>query len=171
MRIAAALVTIAMVAGCGQTGDGGNGSAGAPGASGSGASGSVAIAMQPGQWESRLEIPNMPQMPAGAPGMPPMSARFCITPEQAANPNADVLGGGRNNPQGCTTENYTVAGGRISGTIVCAMGGTTTRTTINGEFTPTSYEMRMQSRSEGPGGPPDSETRITARRIGDCPAG
>jgi hypothetical protein len=171
MRKAAALMTIAMLGGCGQSGDGGNGLAAAPG-TGAGA-GAATVSLQPGQWESRLEILNadMPQMPAGAPGMPPMSARFCITPEQAANPNADVLGGGRNNPQGCTTENYTVAGGRISGTIVCAMGGSTNRTTISGQFTPTTYEMTMQSRTDAGGTATDSQTRISARRIGDCPAG
>lgn len=165
MRVAAGLITIAMLGACSQNGDGGNGTAAAPG-TGAGAT----VALQPGQWESRLEVVAA-DMPAGAPGMPPMSARFCITPEQAANPNADVLGGGQNMPQGCTTENYTVSGGRISGAIVCNMGGTANRTTINGQFTPTTYEMTMQSRSEAGGTTTESQTRVTARRIGDCPAG
>lgn len=178
MRKAAAFMTIAMLAGCSQGGGDGNGTAAAPGGSGgSGGATAAGVTMQPGQWETRIEVVNaeMPQLPPGVavPGMQPMTARFCLTPEQAANPSADVLGGGGRgaNPAGCTTENYSVSGGRISGTSVCNMGGGTSRTTINGRFTATSYEMTMQSTSDIGGTSTNTEMRVTAQRVGDCPAG
>lgn len=173
MRGAAAFITIALLAGCSQAGDGNNMTASAAGTGGVPASGGVA--MQPGEWESTIQVSaaNMPQMPPGVsmPGMQPITARFCITPEQAANPNADVLGGSRNaSPAGCTTENFSFAGGRISGTTTCNMGRGTMRTAISGQFTPTTYEMTLQSSSDTGGAAANSEMRISARRIGDCPA-
>lgn len=178
MRIALALVTIAMMAGCGQSGDGGNGAASATGASGAPATGgggsAAAVTMQPGQWESRAEVVNVgsPQLPPGAtvPGVQPIVTRHCLTPQQAANPNAQTL---TSNPvsTGCTTGNLTFANGRIAGSAVCEVRGGTVQTTIEGQFTATSYEMTVKSRAEMGGTTTNSEMRVTARRLGDCPAG
>lgn len=177
MRKTAALIGIAMLAACSQNGDG-NGAAGGngTGAAGGGTAGATGVTMQPGQWESRIEVAaaNMPQLPPGvtAPGTQPMTTRFCLTPEMAANPSADTLGGARNpNAGACRTENYSVANGRITGTTICEMGGVNVRSTMNGQFTPTSYEMTIQSSTQMGGTSTNSEMRITAQRVGDCPAG
>jgi len=145
---------------------GGNGQAGA-----APAGGASTTQLQPGQWEMTIEIVSMsaPNMPPGmAPSrMPPRTASICITPEQAANPNAGVLSGNSNQP-GCNTENYSVAGGRIQGTVTCDIQGARTRNVMNGQFTPTSYDMTMQAEAVVGGMTTNSETRITARRTGDC---
>jgi hypothetical protein len=130
--------------------------------------------LQPGQWESTIQVDaaNIPNLPPGVtpPTMPPMTARVCITPEQAANPRAVAISGNAQQ-QGCRTENYSFANGRIEGTSICDIGGVQTRATISGQYTPTSYEMTVRSQARGGGANGGSTTRITSRRIGDCPAG
>jgi len=177
MRIAIGLIAVGALAACSQgggngTADGGNGAAGGRPAAG-GASG--AVALQPGQWEStiQMEAANMPELPPGvtAPAMQPITTRTCITPQQAANPSAEVMAANARQPTGCRTENYSFANGRIEGTSVCNTGGVNMRMTISGEYTPTSYEMTMQSRSEAGGVARDNTMRVSARRIGDCPGG
>lgn len=141
-----------------------------PAAGGAGAS----VTLQPGQWQSTVEIVRVsaPNMPPGMapPAMPPVTASYCITPEQAANPNAGMIAGS-NAQTGCTTENYSMTNGRIQGTIQCDIQGNVARTTMDGQFTPTSYEMTMVGQQTMGGVTTETETRITAQRTGDCPAG
>jgi hypothetical protein len=78
---------------------------------------------------------------------------------------------GNNAATGCTTENYSMAGGRIQGTVQCNIQGSVSRTTMDGRFTPTDYDMNMQSEQTVSGITTQTEMRVTARRLGDCPAG
>ena len=169
-KITGAIALLTLAACSGQSGNeqAGNGQAGtAPAA----AAAAPRPTIQPGQWDTTIEIVNVsaPNMPAGMtpPRMPARTVSACITPEQAGSPNAGVLSGNSNQP-GCTTENYSVSGGRIQGTITCDIQGARTRTTLNGQFTPTSYEMTTQSEAVVGGMTTNTETRITARRTGDC---
>lgn len=172
MRIAAVLVTIAMVAGCGQSGDSGNGTAAAPGA-GPLADSSAGVTLQPGQWETtmHMEVPGMANLPPGVtpPTMRPVTSNVCITPEQAANPRAEAMSGNAQG-SGCRTESFSFANGRIQGASVCERDGVQARTTMTGQYTPTSYEMTIQSETQVGGTTQNSTMRVTARRIGDCPA-
>ena len=173
MRVAAALVTIAVLAGCGQSGGDGNGTA-APGA-GPLAGGSAGVTLQPGQWETTMQVeaPGMANLPPGVapPRMPPVTSNVCITPEQAANPGAEAMAGNAQQQGGCRTESFSFANGRIQGASMCDMNGVRTRTTMTGQYTPTSYEMTMQTATEAGGTSQNSTVRVTARRIGECPAG
>ena len=172
MRVAAALVTIAMVAGCGQAGDSGNGTAAAPGANPL-AGGTAAVTLQPGQWETtmQMEAPGMANLPPGVtpPTVRPITSNVCITPEQAANPGAEAMSGNAQG-NGCRTENFSFANGRIQGTSICERDGVQARTTMTGQYTPTSYEMTIQSQTQIEGTTQNSTMRVTARRIGECPA-
>lgn len=167
-KITGTMALLALAACSGQSGN--NQTAIAPGGGGS----TAMTQLQPGQWDTTIEILSIsaPNMPAGMtpPRMPARTMSVCITPEQAANPNGGVLSG-NSNQTGCTTENYSVAGGRIQGTVTCDIQGARTRTTMTGEFTPTSYAMTMQAEAVVGGMTTNSETRITARRTGDCPGG
>lgn len=142
--------------------------------SGGGGAAASGLQLQPGQWETRVEVVRVSgaNLPPGmaAPQMPPVTASYCITPEQAADPSASMMAGNQM-PEGCTTEDYTVSGGRIAGTVQCNIQGNVSRTTMSGRFTPTSYEMTMQAQQNVAGVEMESETRVTARRTGDCPAG
>jgi hypothetical protein len=176
MRIAVTTAAILMLAACSGSG-GGNEQAPANAAGGEAAaeSGEAArVSLQPGQWETtvtitRMDVPNMPQgvnqtMP------PPTTIRSCITPEQASQPNANFLTGS-GETGGCTYENFSMTGGRIQGIVSCNSQGTTMRTTLDGQFTPTSYEMNNQVETNAGGMAMNMATRTTARRVGDCPAG
>ena len=157
MAAAPALLLIA----CGSGGGGGGGTGGGDSAG-----------FQPGQWETTIQVVsmNVPNMPKGmaAPTPPPTTVRNCLTPEQARQPSADFLTG--SGSSGCTSENFSMANGRISGTVQCNAQGTTMRSTMDGRYTPTTYEMTMQTQTQAQGQTMEMEVRANARRIGDCPA-
>lgn len=176
-----------LLASCGSRDEAGN--AAANGAAGNGAAGkataadggpaaaAAAISLRPGQWETRVEVlrldmGGMPNMPAGmnTPLPPPTTILSCLTPEQASRPNADFITGS-GEQGGCTYQDFSMAGGRIRGTVTCNAQGTQMRTTMNGEFAPDSYRMESESRISANGNTIDTASRISARRIGDCPAG
>ena len=185
MRIAAALVTIAMVASCGQSGgndQGGNGqqpdnsvppnAAELPrnmaSASGQGAGGGMQL--QPGEWETTVALRH--EMMPNAPNMQPVTWRTCLTPQMAANANPDTIGGDRQErEQEDCQRDYSYANGRIQGTVICTRPGDTTRAVTTGRFTPTSSEETVRIARRQAGTTYNSTMRISRRRIGDCPAG
>ncbi|HWT13397.1 MAG TPA: DUF3617 domain-containing protein [Allosphingosinicella sp.] len=146
---------------------------GGGGSGGGGGGGGDTVSFQPGQWETTIQVTsmNMPGMPKGmaAPTPPPTTVRNCLTAEQARQPSADFLTGSAGS--GCRSENFSMANGRISGTVQCDAQGTTMRSTMDGQYTATSYEMNMQTQTQAQGQNVDMEVRATARRIGDCPSG
>lgn len=137
-----------------------------------------AVKLKPGQWESTVEIVSV-----DSPGMPSEAlrmmrghktvARSCITPEQAEKPNAALLAGQKDNK--CDYRDWTMAGGRMHGTITCAgEGGQGKMTmTMDGSYGADSYDVSTQMTSaDMPGGMSMTmKSRSTSRRIGDCPAG
>ena len=152
---------------CGGEGGGGNAAEGGGGEA-------AAVAFQPGQWETTVHVTriNVPNMPKGMnpPMPPPTTVRTCLTAEQARAPNANFLTGSGESG-GCTSENFSMADGRITGTVQCNAQGSTMRSTLDGRYTATSYEMTMQTQTQAQGMSMDMEARTTARRVGDCPAG
>lgn len=141
---------------------------------GDGGGGGGAVALQAGQWETTVQVTrmSMANMPGGVspPTPPPTTVSYCLTPEQAARPSADFLTGSGESG-GCTYQDFSMEGGRISGTVTCESAGTSMRSTMDGQFTPTGYEMNTQVQTTAQGMTMDMETRTTARRVGDCPAG
>lgn len=180
MRYKATLVATLLLAACGgQSGNeqaGGNEAGNGAAAAGSGGDGggAASIALQPGQWETtvevtRLSVSNMPQG-ITPPTPPPTTASYCLTAEQAARPSAGFLTGG-GEAGGCSYENFSMANGQLSGAVTCNVAGTSSRSTFSGQFTPTSYEMTTQVEATAAGMTTESETRTTARRVGECPSG
>jgi len=153
----------------------GNAQAGADGGDGGAAAAAGAVAeMRPGQWETtvevlRVDMGNVPGMPPGMtpPGQGRTSVRSCLTPEQARRPNANFMTGA--DQAGCTYENFSMAGGRVRGTATCNQAGSTVRTTIDGSFAAESYRIETQSQVSTNGMNVETSTRISGRRIGDCP--
>ena len=178
-RLTAAIAAAALLAAC--SGQGGNdqtanGTAGGevPGDAASGAAGAGLAGLQAGEWETTVEVLSMemPGMPAGmpTPTIPAVTTRHCLTPEEAAQPNAEFFSG---NTEGasCERENFTIGDGRVSGIITCTSEGATMRSEMNGQFGAASYEMTARTQTTAQGMTMNGETRITARRVGDCPAG
>jgi hypothetical protein len=161
MRTALSLIALGTLAACGQSGSSNETTAGSASVA------SSSVTLQPGQWESQVQLANASQP---SPGQRAATVRFCITPEQAANPTAAAMAGdtGRSH---CTMKDYSVAGGRIHGTTVCDMGtGGSMRMTTDGTYTATTYAMTVKSQIDIRGRSINSETHVNAKRVGDCPA-
>ncbi len=133
------------------------------------------IEIRAGLWESTSEVlnvtaPNLPRELQNRMKGPSSTTRHCITPEQAARPDANFLATRQDN---CRYRDFSMREGRMQGTMVCAGGdvpGEATAT-MSGQYGPDSYDMRMKMEMAGP---VDStmtiETRASGRRVGDCPA-
>jgi hypothetical protein len=184
MRICIAATTILLLAGCGgqsanqqaaanQQGGAGAQAAAAPPAAGAGGSGGLTI--QPGEWEITMEMQSaeVSGMPAGMhmPNIPPSTLRSCVTPEQVSRANANFLSGSGHAGIDCDYSGVTVAGGRIQGTSTCSRAGMQATVTMDGSFTPTSYDIRQQMRSTMNGRTSSSTNHLVGRRVGECTPG
>ncbi len=170
----AAVAAALLLVGC--SGQSGNEAAAADGAAGTdatGAPGATLATLQAGEWETTIEILRMeiPGMPAGspAPAIPATTTRHCVTPEEAVQPPAEFFAG--NPGDSCQRENFTIGNGRVSGIITCSAEGATIRSEMNGQFSPTAFEMTSRSQTVAQGMTMNGETRIRSRRLGDCPTG
>jgi hypothetical protein len=180
MKLRVAAIATLLLAGCGQSGQqaGTNGagndqsaSAQATGATG----GSGGITIQPGEWEITMEMQaaQVSGLPAGMqmPHIPPTTTRSCVTPEQVSRANTAFLGGASTHPGiDCDYSHVTIAGGRIQGTSTCSRAGMQVSVTMDGSFTPTSYDVHQQMHSTMRGRTSESTNHLVGRRVGECTA-
>jgi hypothetical protein len=146
------------------SGAAGNGLSLAPGESATFVDG-AATSLQPGQWETRLEVLAGPG--AGeASSQPP--TRSCLVADQAQRPAPNFLIG-RNAGEPCTYLHFSMEGDRLYATIECGARGNAIYYIAAGQFAPTSYELRTRAQAPSNGATFDNDLRVTARRIGDCP--
>lgn len=167
LALAAAFLALAA---CGESGGGENTE------SGNGIAGELArVEVRPGQWEVVTEIVSAAQEGLPLEVAQRMKGRrrafsHCITPEEAARPDANFLASRRDGH--CTDQAFEMRGGRISGTMACRdPDGAETQVRMSGRYGPESYEMRMDMETPGIGR--DRMMTIVARHIGrrtgDCP--
>ena len=174
MRRSIAVFSALLLASCGgqggnenvQTAENGASAASAPAAAGGGD-----VTLQPGMWESTVEIVsmNMPNMPQGMtmPKQAAITSSACLTAAQLTAPGPDFFSG--NKDANCTSQNFSMSGGRLQGTLQCNVAGTTQRMTMDGQFTPTSYVVNQHVETTVSGMATEQEVRVTSRRVGDCP--
>ena len=136
-----------------------------------------ATRLQPGQWETRVEIGElaMPDVPAAVAGAIKDTMKSaanttvtnCITPEEAERPQGKVFGG---NSDECRYEKFEMRGGRMEGTMVCNTdrGGSMTMTTA-GTFTATSFAVSNDMAMKGGEQEMTMKAKVTGRRLGECP--
>lgn len=122
------------------------------------------VKMKPGQWETSFTLDDIDftNMPKGAPisaqmkdqmkaAMSRSAIKNCVTPEQAANPSADMLSGQKD--QSCTYKGFDMAGGTIKGQVSCDKNGQGMTATMTGNYAPESYDVAMDMTTKGgPGG-------------------
>jgi len=177
MRRAITIVATALLlSACGGRDKAGNASEAKAGGEAPAGAAAAAVSFRPGEWETtvevtRLEMTNGPRLPEGMtpPLPPPTTIRSCMTPEQASRPNANFLTGSGERA-GCNYENFSMAGGRIQGTVTCTREGTTMRSAMTGQYTPDSVQTTSESEITANGVVMNTAGRTTSRRIGDCPA-
>lgn len=132
------------------------------------------VEVRPGLWEVASDI-----LSASQEGLPHAVAermkgrrrafRHCITPAEAARPDANFLAARRDGR--CRDEAFEMRGGRIAGRMVCRDGaGAETRVRMSGRYAPERYEMRMEMETPGigRGRVMTLVTRQTGRRVGEC---
>lgn len=136
------------------------------------------VSLRPGRWEStmkldKLEIAGLPPQARdamakqmGAKQMGATSFSHCLTPEQAARPNADFFQKGAS---GCTYDHFTMAGGAIDAEMSCKPGSGPTHMKMQGGYGPENYNLSVSSRAEMQQGMTmDMVLTITSRRVGEC---
>ncbi|HVQ08815.1 MAG TPA: DUF3617 domain-containing protein [Allosphingosinicella sp.] len=139
--------------------------------------------IEPGQWELVTEMTSVEV--AGAPEeiLQQMRASMaeqrqtesqCITPEQARNPSANMMGSG--NPAGCEFSDTIWAGGTIRLRATCRPPGSPpVQISVEGTYTARQINNRIHVAMDMPD-PNGAETpmhlklggRMTGRRTGDC---
>ena len=133
------------------------------------------VAIEPGLWESASEVvgvsaPDLPLQVQRRMIGPRPSSRACITPEQAARPDANFVAarpGSR-----CSYRDFSMQGGRISGTMTCPEPGLNRPTiaAMQGRYGPRAYALAMRMETAMPDGAAMVlEVRGRGRRIGACP--
>jgi hypothetical protein len=141
------------------------------------ASAGSGVRLRAGEWEMKTEVAavSAPGMPAGVADMMKAKAstvKVCVTEEDASKGDAGIFTG-KKDPR-CDTKGFSAAGGRVNGTITCKAeeGGQGAMTmTMDGQFKPDSYTLTSKMKTEGEGAEMTIESRVSGRRIGDCPAG
>lgn len=178
MRNVSAAVAVLLLAACsGSAGNqqaSGNGSAGEASASSTQA-GSTGLNLQPGEWEITMTMSGVQAtgLPAGVtmPQTALQPVRSCLTAERLRHTNAAIFGGASNRyGMNCDYSGVTVANGRIQGRSTCSGRGMTATATMDGSFTPTSYDIQQQLQTSTQGRESRSTNHLVGRRVGDCSA-
>jgi hypothetical protein len=97
--------------------------------------------------------------------------RSCVTPEQVSRANANFLSGSGHQGMDCDYRGVTIADGRIQGTSTCSRAGISATVTMDGSFTPTSYDIHQQMHSTMRGRTSSSTSHLVGRRVGECTPG
>jgi hypothetical protein len=168
--IAASLLALAA---CGSKGDGNSTAAGG----GGGLLGGGPVALQPGEWEMKMEVVDFK-----APGMPPEVAarmkqaptvnRHCVTEEEAKGPKPENFAP-QQNGRNCKQDDLVWGNGRIHNKTSCAgeNGSGNMTMEMDGTYTPTSMDISVKNETETAHVTTSMEMRLTGRRVGECPAG
>ena len=163
--------TVLLLAACDSGGGGGNMTAEEVAEEMSG------MKMRPGQWSATNEI-----VSASAPGLPAEALKqmtgqkttvsSCLTPEQAANPQANFLAAQKDT--NCTYQDWSMEGGKMQGTMVCEGEGMPGKMTMKmaGTYGEESYDMTMDMTTSGAaeGASFTFKARAVGRRTGECEA-
>jgi len=171
MRIGSCITAAGLLAlaACGGPDDKADGTGSAAGSGGQ-------VKLQPGEWEMTMETvsvtaPGLPASVAAAMKQPKATSLTCMTPEEASGPKADMFAGSAG--ANCKQEGFTWSGGRIKGKTTCEPAGGAGKTVMemDGQYSAQSMDMNMKMSTEAAGTPMTVETRMTGKRVGDCPAG
>lgn len=133
----------------------------------------AAVEVRPGLWEVSSELlsasqPGIPLEIAERMKGPRGSVRHCMTPEQAARPDANFVAGRRSGE--CSYAGFEMREGRIAGRMTCrAADGSETRARMSGSYGPERFDIRMDMETPGFGAATLAVVmRQSGRRLGEC---
>ena len=133
--------------------------------------------VSPGRWQTTMTIDDMtmpntpPQVAAQMKAHMGTGRSFtsCLTPEEAKRPREDFFAKGAGN---CRYDRFALGNGKIDAALSCAEDGATRTMTMNGTYSPDSYQMAMTSQGGGAGRSPAAgmslKMHLDAKRTGSC---
>ena len=135
----------------------------APGAGAAAPAQQGALTLEPGLYEIKATIGT-----AGANGS--HSGTNCLTKEDLSKGNAGVFN--TEEVKDCTQQAFTVGNGRIDASLTCSGGRFPgkTQVTMKGTYSSTAYDMDQKVSVDVQGMKMNIDSKISARRIGECPA-
>ena len=132
-------------------------------------------ALRPGQWQATIKLQNI-----SAPGVPPemeqqmrkgigraKTMTECLTEEMAKKPFERFVQG---YDKSCRYNRFAMGAGKIDTKITCANNGLQREMTMQGSYTPETYDLLMDSNALGGGKVKrvNMTMSLQARRTGDC---
>jgi hypothetical protein len=135
-----------------------------------GGTGTVVSPLNPGQWETAIEMKmsglptNLP--PEAAKAMQGMKTvtRHCLTPEKAAKPSGDLFSG--KPEKGCSHQEFSLTGGRLHGALTCkGAEGATSTMTMDGQYGGDSFDVTMTMTGDQGGRAITYQTHSVGHRI------
>ena len=133
------------------------------------------VRIQAGLWEATNEVVDVtsPALPAEVLAQmkgQKTTVRNCVTPEQAAKPDANFLAAQKDSS--CTYQDFAMRGGHMTGTMTCKPPGADGAMvmTLDGRYGAAEYDMAvtMKTTGMGQGQTMTMRARTTGRRVGDC---
>jgi hypothetical protein len=128
----------------------------------------AALGLQPGKWETKIEVTDlkMSGMPAGmtVPKPAPMTTTTCMTPEQASKGPGDLL---KQAKADCAINSNTYAGGKIAMEMNCKLPTGTMVTKTTGTYTATSMTSDAEVSITG-NTSMTQKVHTEAHRVGEC---
>jgi len=132
------------------------------------------LAFNPGRWDSTMKFVKMDME-----GVPPEAKEMmskvlgkgktyssCLTKEQAEKPDSKFFGQADKN---CTYDSFSMSGGKIDAKMTCKGEQGMQTMTMQGSYTPETYDMTMAMNGTGPMGKAMSmEMQLSAKRTGEC---
>lgn len=132
------------------------------------------LKFNPGRWESTMKFVKM-DMEGVPPEAKDMMSKVlgkdktfasCLTKQEAEKPDSKFFGQADDR---CKYDSFSMGGGKIDAKMTCKAEQGTQTMTMNGSYTPETYQMTMAVDGMGPMGKAMSmEMQLSAKRTGDC---
>jgi hypothetical protein len=126
-----------------------------------------------GRWRQELKFVSidMPDMPEearammGKAGDTVHTGYTCLTPEQAAQPDASLF---QQAAKGCTYDHFRMGGGTIDAKMTCTEGPQRQVSTMKGSYSAEAYDLALDMQGEMMGRPMHSKMALKMTRVGEC---
>ncbi len=128
----------------------------------------ASLGLQPGKWETKIEVveAKVSGMPAGMdmPKQKPFTATTCMTPEQASKGPGDLL---KQAHADCIVNSSTYTGGKIAVDMSCKLPTGTMTSKTTGTYTATSMSSDAEVSMTGKTSM-TQKVHTEAHRVGEC---
>jgi hypothetical protein len=124
--------------------------------------------IRPGLWKTTsivtaVDMPGAPPQVAAMMKGKPTTVSHCVTPEEVAKDPRALM----QTDKSCKVQQFSMAGGRMSATMVCQQRGASMTVRSAGTYTPTSYTATASMVMTGGGGM-KMTTNVSSKLIGAC---